>query len=398
MMSNKQLFRATRVGLCVLTASLVLLASSSVATAAPYYWVHSGSGEWSNNQYWNTSPDGTGTSGPPLGTSLDYVNNSGTAVISAGENINAATLRIGPGTVTQSNGTLSLSATIVPSLVVGYGAAGSYNLTGAATTVLTSAGAETIGQSGTGTFIQSGGTNYANGGLAFGGGGSSYSLSNGTLALGAGSSTTISASNFSFTGGTLLVNGTLNANAGLVVGSGSTLGGTGTIAGNVTVNGNLLTGNSLLSGQTTPTVGTLTFSNNLTLASGSVSHFTLGSPGLSVGSAGANSDLVKVMGTLALQSLTFDSFDFTSFDPLHPFGAGVYTLFDSVNAITGWVSDLTGAINGLVATLSLANNNHDLVLTVPSHSETTVPEPSTMLIWATGLALWGFARKRKLVY
>jgi fibronectin-binding autotransporter adhesin len=90
-------------------------------------------------------------------------------------------------------------------------------------------------------------------------------------------------------GGTLSVNGTLGGT--MLVNAGATLGGSGTI-GTATVadGGRLAPGNS---------IGTLKISGDLTLSSGSLLNYELGSPGTPAGSPGM-SDSIAVTGDLAL--------------------------------------------------------------------------------------------------
>lgn len=131
-------------------------------------------------------------------------------------------------------------------------------------------------------------------------------------------------------GGTVLVNGVLG-NAGAVVNVGNLaslgvtaiLGGTGTIAGTVNVNN----GGTLAAGQSpgTLTVGTLN------LNSGSTTSFELGEAGVA---GGANNDLIRVTGNLALNGGGISVVRGTGFS------AGQYTLFE-FGTLSGAIGNMT---------------------------------------------------------
>lgn len=153
--------------------------------------------------------------------------------------------------------------------------------------------------------------------------------------------------------------------------NGGILGGTGTIA--TTVGDNIIIANGgklaagLLStaGQSTYALGFNAALDISTISTGAL-MFDLGDDS----EAGVSHDMISITsGTLTIGSgvLNFDNF---AFNHLVGFGAGEYTLFNTVG-ITGTLGTaLTGNINGLGASLSQSGN--DILLTV------VVPEPSTV--------------------
>ncbi len=120
------------------------------------------------------------------------------------------------------------------------------------------------------------------------------------------------------------------------VGGSGTLGGTGTITGAVTIN----SGGTLAAGLSP---GTLTV-GSLTLNTGSITNFELGTPGLA---GGPNNDLMRVTGNLALNGGTINVARGTGF------ARGTYTLFEfgtlsgAINNMT--LSPLSGAFLGTLA-------------------------------------------------
>ena len=132
-------------------------------------------------------------------------------------------------------------------------------------------------------------------------------------------------------GGTVLVNGTMgNAAASVIVNNNGTLGGSGTIAGGVTIN----SGGTLAAGQS---AGTLRLESNLTLNTGSSTIFELAEAGVA---GGANNDLIRVTGTLALNGGGIRVVRGTGFS------AGQYTLFE-YGTLTGAIGNMTlAALDG----------------------------------------------------
>ncbi len=85
-------------------------------------------------------------------------------------------------------------------------------------------------------------------------------------------------------------------------------------------------------------------------------------------------------GALTLTGQQFSDFNFT---PLAGFGPGDYTLIDAASINGGLGANVTGAVDGLPATLAVQGNN--VVLHV-------VPEPSTLALLLAGCI--GFLRVR----
>ena len=178
--------------------------------------------------------------------------------------------------------------------------------------------------------------------------------------------------------GVLIVSG---VTGGFKVVSGQTLAGKGIVVGNVT----MLPGSMLSPGES---AGQLSFNNSLDL-SGAVAAtasaslvFELDLPG--------NSDIVVLAPTGGLDigsGLEFDDFLFSDLGGL---GIGVYTLFDTNNAITGTLgTNLSGTIGGYTGTISISNDGQDVLLNV-------VPEPSAWLNLIGGAAvLMGWQRRRR---
>jgi len=221
------------------------------------------------------------------------------------------------------------------------------------------------------------------GGSGAGTGGSLTKTGSGTL--------TLSGAN-TYTGGTTISAGTIFANnaSGSVFGtgpvtvaSGATLGGSGFIGGLATVagGGHLAPGNS---------PGTLTFTNGLTLASGAVLDFQLGTV----------SDLIAVTGgTLAGPSgtggITLNLSNSGGFVPGTP-----YTLFNFVSGQTNSFDVTDFTFGTLIGTTSGSDYSYSLTSTslalTYNGSLSAVPEPSTYAA-LLGLGALGFAawRRRK---
>lgn len=175
--------------------------------------------------------------------------------------------------------------------------------------------------------------------------------------------------------GTLLITGSLGDSA-VTVESGATFGGTGTIGGLTTVanGGHLAPGTS---------AGTLTFLAGLTLVSGAILDFELGT----------TSDRIDIAGGLltgpgGTRGITLNLSDAGGFE------AGTYILF---NFVTGALSDFSVsdfALGTLIDGTSVSNyvfafTSNSLTLT---YGATAIPEPSTYATMfgaaALGLAAW----------
>ena len=159
--------------------------------------------------------------------------------------------------------------------------------------------------------------------------------------------------------------------AGVFVNSGGTLSGNGTVNKATTIDGgNVSVGNG--------GVGALGFSQSLSLVSLAAAslQFELGADT----AAGVTYDTVNLSGAINLNIgsglLDFDRFQFTN---IAGFAPGVYTLFNSDNTITGTLgSNLSGFIDGRSSSLSFADSNQDIILTV-------IPEPGAVLLGSIGV-------------
>jgi autotransporter-associated beta strand protein len=156
--------------------------------------------------------------------------------------------------------------------------------------------------------------------------------------------------------GELLVNGSLTSP--VTVNSGATIGGAGSLS-SVIVNagGHLAPGDS---------PGTLTLSGSLSLLTGAVMDYELATP--------LTGDEVSM--PTSLLSLNGQQFSDFNISPLAGFGDGTYTLIDAGSISGGLGNNVSGAINGHTATLSIHGN--DVVLTV-------VSEPGTLLLLAANV-------------
>lgn len=193
-------------------------------------------------------------------------------------------------------------------------------------------------------------------------------LGTGSLLLG-GANTYTGATNV--TAGTLIVNGSL-ANTATTIAAGATLGGSGSLGGLVT----LASGAHLAPGNSP---GTITLTNGLTLNTGAILDFQLGT----------TSDLIRVSGgTLtgpASGVVTLNLSDAGGF------GAGTYPLINYASAILSSFDASDFAVGtapgGYAYTFALAGNTLELIASA-------VPEPAT---WAAlaGLVVLGAAAGRR---
>jgi fibronectin-binding autotransporter adhesin len=175
--------------------------------------------------------------------------------------------------------------------------------------------------------------------------------------------------------GTLLVNGSLAATA-LTVASTATLGGSGTLGGLAT-----LSSGAILAPGNSP--GTITFSQGLTLNTGSILNFELGT----------TSDLIRVTGGTLTGPGTPGGVTLNLSDS-GGFSAGNYTLINYATATgtTQFGADsfaLGTTIPGYTYTFALAGNALQLTATASA-----IPEPSTYAALA-GLAALALAAHRK---
>jgi autotransporter-associated beta strand protein len=236
----------------------------------------------------------------------------------------------------------------------------------------------------------------------------------GSLTLANDNTPTLSASQFAVESGTLIAanNGALGSSgnsvyldggAGLIVNSGVTisnpivtLSSPNTIGGNGTISSPAITADStvILSPTAAPGggPGNLTFTNNLTLASGVAIHFDIYD---ATGAAGTGYGLITAAGGLNLtaspNTITFNLISTNStggnaaainFNPAVPYS---WTFASSSTPITGFnpnqfnlVSSFLNGTNG--GTFSFAESGNNLELNF-----TPVPEPSTWALLAAGV-------------
>jgi autotransporter-associated beta strand protein len=230
----------------------------------------------------------------------------------------------------------------------GFGLGGGFGITIAAPLIHDPALATTDGglaKLGAGTLTLSG-NNTFNGNIT---------ISNGTLIIAVTGSVS-TASNLN------IIAGTFDASAlgGFTLNSGRTVMGNGAVNGNFTVT----SGATIAPGNS---VGTLTFSNALTLAAGSVQNFELGATNAS--------DQVIVLGALSLGG----TLNVTN---LAGFGAGTYTLFTAAS-VSGALT-LGSAPAGYTCALSNSTAAVQLVVT----STNAVPPVFTSAGAASGAVIF----------
>jgi hypothetical protein len=294
-----------RLGILVL---VVLILTSTVARADVTWQV--ASGDWSVASNW----------GGALPTANDY------AYISNGGTVN----------VTQVG-----ESCLVLDIGVNSGLSGNLQMSGGS---LGSNYGELVGDSGTGSFSQTGGTNS----------GSDVILGN----------TIGSVGTYNLAGGNLtaLYQGESVGQAG--IGSFTQSGG----------NNNTISPSGQIAPGDAP--GTLTVSGSLVVATGASLNYLLDTP--------TTSDLI-LAGALTLNGQQFSDFNFT---PTAIFAPGTYDLIEA-GSITGTLGTSTsGTVDGLQSSITVSGDN--LVLTV-------VPEPSAFALLGLGtlgLAAYGLRRIR----
>ncbi|MDP1579327.1 MAG: autotransporter-associated beta strand repeat-containing protein [Candidatus Didemnitutus sp.] len=185
--------------------------------------------------------------------------------------------------------------------------------------------------------------------------------------------------------GTLLVNGSIASGSSVVV-SGGTLGGTGTINSATTIQ----SGGTLAPGASP---GVLTFSNGLTLASGSATNFEINGDtrGTTYDGINLSAGLLTYGGTLNLSfGQTF--VNGTTLDLFQLSGSGSSGSFSSI-AATG---SYTGALSNSGGTWTYYNGSQYVIFTQSTGDLTfsAIPEPSAYAA-IVGLGSLGFVMWRR---
>jgi len=403
---NRWLIRA-------LAILLLGLYSYTPAQAAPYYWINPGAGDWSISGNWDQG------SVPTSGDNA-YISNDGTAEITAASQALSLFLGVSSdgGHVSMTGGSLSVSSNgyigfagtgsntftqtggtseVVSVLRLGYGSdsSGSYNLSGTGSLL---ANVEQIGFAGTGTFIQSGGTNEVrdlHAGVQSG--------SSGSYNLGAGS---LSVSRDAYIGkegsGTFTQTGGMNTVARTMTIA------TGAGAGTYNLSGGTLTAANIVNNDTFSFIGgTLsvgTFTGDLTNSGGTLAPG--GSPGLTsiVGAytQDASGTLLMELGGLVPQT----DYDVLAVSGLLTLGGTLETvLYEGFNPQVNDTFDILnwGSISGTFDTVNLPTLSGDLFWDT-SELYTTgaltvmipeIPEPTSLLLLGSGLIGLGMVPRRR---
>ena len=164
--------------------------------------------------------------------------------------------------------------------------------------------------------------------------------------------------------GTLRVNGSLSGNT-VTVASGAKLSGSGSLLGGVAVS----SGGAILPGTGNGSVGTLTVSNNLTLATPTLYFDLSSSP------SGANDKIVMQGGMLAMSGANTYVFNLTD----GALGAGTYNLITGATNSTAWSSVTHNLPSGTRQTFGL---NRTAAGANPAYTYLTVSgSPAATLIW-----------------
>ena len=204
---------------------------------------------------------------------------------------------------------------------------------------------------------------------------------------------------YTVSGGELKVQGATAAGSRMLVSATATLSGTGTLGGQVTLQGNLAPGNS---------AGTITFADNLILASGARVTWELAANSANGGTPGLF-DQVVVGGDLTFEGPTAVTLSFTTAGSLvdwnDPFWGvdHAWTLFDAADGRTttgvanlavvpaDWFDSLGVRFSALRAGgFSVAQQGNDVVLTF-----TAVPEPTTVALVSIGATVLLVRRIRR---
>ena len=367
------------------TATLNVIAGGNVTNTTGYLGFNAGSkgtatvagggtamvanGSWNSGNYLYVGYRGAGTLNVSGGT---WATNGNLTVGSSGT-----------GTLTMSGGLVSVSGTVSQGThgTIHLNSGGALEIgVGGTTGVL---GVSTLTNNGTLIFSRSNASTYTG---VLSGSGAVTKLGGGTLTLSGSSSYTGATA---VNGGKLLVNGQLG-NTAVAVNASGLLGGSGTILGNVTVgsSGTLAPGNS----PGVFTVGSLSLlagSHTLMEITGTAAGFYDQIVGTALGGLTYGSSLNLVMTGSYADQTTFQLFsNFSS-------NTGDFSAV-GLNA-TGEYAGLTFAGDGGVWTSTETANGQRLVFSTGTGDLIVVPEPSTWVMGAVGLACaaWGGFRRRK---
>jgi len=186
-------------------------------------------------------------------------------------------------------------------------------------------------------------------------------VGSGTLTL---TGSSVFAGTTTVSAGTLRVNGSLSGNT-VTVASGAKLSGSGSLLGGVAVS----SGGAISPGAGSGSAGTLTVSNNLTLATPTLYFDLSSSP------SGANDKIVMQGGMLAMSGANNYIFNLTD----GALGAGTYNLITGATNSTAWSSVTHNLPSGTRQTFAL---NHTAAGANPAYTYLTVSgSPTAALIW-----------------
>jgi len=329
---------------------------------------------------------------------------SGTTTVNGGTLTanNSTALGSGANLIVNSNSTVALGSynATVGSVTLNSGSlTGSGTLTGTSYNVSSGTIAPTLAGAGVTLTKTGAGTVTLNAAQTFTG---KTTVSQGTLALGAGAS--LASTNINL--GTLAGQGTLDVTAagGITIGVGQTLAGYGTVKGNTTIasGGTLAPGNS---------PGILTFDGNLTLNSGSTSIFEVAGTGLAGASNGFDQALVSgdltyggdlkisitgsynnAAGAFRGEIFKFDfgrnTGNFTSVQ--YSLNGGQYAALEYYSASNTWQiwnSNFNNALAG--------SDNGYIGINLNTGYLTVVPEPASWALFVGGVSTVLIFRRRK---